>query len=258
VREDDLKRQIEHWAGVQTPTASDLALKESRLTELRQQLSRMNQQRQVARGDYYPAKPSSDAKKSVSLDDPNFPYIAYPKARTRLSRDLGATPEEIAAWLFCGPNEGGIAAYLNANELDPPRRFHFPVGTDSFDYLQYLTRCWFKKDDLAAFAPSERFITGEVLLKRWGATLRSHAEAFVMAKIAESRLMECHPLYGLTRASCPENIDFPPLESGLFAVSQIEDIESVDFDEDDRRDHAQQVKTKPPAGRPLESTRHSP
>jgi hypothetical protein len=61
-------------------------------------------------------------------------YIAYPKAMHQLAARLGATPEELAAWVWVGPGQGGIAAYVNANELDPPPRFHFGFGGND-DYV---------------------------------------------------------------------------------------------------------------------------
>lgn len=236
VREDDLKKQIAHWADVQTPSASDLALKEVRLTELRRQLAHMEQQRRLARGDYYPTRPSTNKTTEVNLDDPDFPYVAYPKVMAHFARVYGSTPEELAAWVWWGTRNEGISAYLNANELVAPPRFQFPVGTDDFEYVPYMMACWFKKEDVANFIPAERYITGAALLERWNANARPglHAKAFVMAKIAESRLMESHPLFGLTQGSCPEHADFPPLESGLFALSEVEAIESTDFDEDVR------------------------
>jgi hypothetical protein len=84
-----------------------------------------------ARGDYYPERKSLDADK-VPAPPPD--YIAYPKAMKTLTDRLGATPEELAAWIFMGPDTGGIVAYWNANELNPPPRFYF-------DYFMARTIC---------------------------------------------------------------------------------------------------------------------
>jgi hypothetical protein len=244
VRLEGLKEQIEHWSRVKTPTAGDLALRETRLADLRQTLARMELRQRQARGDYYPKGPS--ARGAIASSTPkrtDFPYIAYPKAMSQLVKRLDATSEELAAWLFCGPEQGGIAAYVNANELDPPPRFFFPIGTEDFEYVPYLMACWFKRDDIEQFAPADRYITGQALVDRWSGRAGLQPTAYIRAKIAESRLMEMHPLYGLTQGSCPENKDFPPLTSGLFALSQVQQIEDEDFAEDDR------------SGRPSESKR---
>jgi len=52
---------------------------------------------------------------------------------------------------------------------------------------------------------------------------------FICAKVQESRLHDMHPLTGGTRATFPEDDWFPPLESGLFSVIEVEKIESEDF-----------------------------
>jgi hypothetical protein len=38
-------------------------------------------------------------------------YIPYPKAMRLLAERIGATPEEMAAWIFYGPEMGGLEAY---------------------------------------------------------------------------------------------------------------------------------------------------
>jgi len=60
-------------------------------------------------------------KKSVSkttLRETSSEYIAYPKALSLLKARLGATADELAGWIWLGPEMGGLCAYLNANELD--------------------------------------------------------------------------------------------------------------------------------------------
>lgn len=89
--------------------------------------------------------------KPLDLQTRRDSYIAYPKALSRLVKRLGATAEEIAAWIWDGPEQGGLAAYVNANELDPPPRFFFSVGMDD-DYMSYLMACWFRESDIASFA----------------------------------------------------------------------------------------------------------
>jgi len=231
-RVDSLKKQLVEWEAVATPTASELALKEARLAELKQELARMDAQKRLARGDYYPERKPSQNRDGTPLPapDPSARYMAYPKVMHQLTTRLGATPEELAAWIWNGPKDGGIAAYLNANELDPPPRFLYATGSASHDYIAPLMACWFKADDIDQFVPADRYITGGALIKRWGQRPGLHVVAFIQAKIAESRLLDIHPIYGETRGTYAEHADWPPLESGLFPLSQIEQIEVDDFD----------------------------
>ena len=157
-------------------------------------------------------------------------YIAYPKAMTQLAERLEASPEELAAWLFVGPELGGLAAYVNANELEPPPEFRFGLYTgDNPDYLSPLMWCWFQEDDVLNFTPTERYITGTSLKDRWNGHLGMQPEAFIRAKIEESRLHGFHPISGLTQGSVPGDEWYPPLSSGLFALSEIKALEKEDF-----------------------------
>ena len=163
---------------------------------------------------------------------PDGQYIAYPKAMTQLAKRLKASPEELAVWVFMGPDLGGLPAYLNANELDPPPEFCFDpyLGDDpvSLDYLSHLTPCWFRREDILNFNPTRRFITGAALIERWRSHSDMQAEAFIRAKIGESRLLDIHPISGLTQGSEPGKAWYPPLSSGLFELSKIEAIEKED------------------------------
>jgi hypothetical protein len=121
-----------------------------------------------------------------------------------------------------------LRPYVNANELDPPPRFHFGFGGD-FDFVSALMATWFSEDEIAHFEPVERYITGEALIQRWKDKPGLQAEAFILAKIRESRLQDIHPMFGGTRGTFQEHDDFPPLTSGLFMVSQVEQVEAEDF-----------------------------
>lgn len=149
-RVDCLKKQHAEWEVVATPTAAELALKETRLAELKHELSRMDAQKRLARGDYYPERKPSQTKDGEPLVEPApaTRYSAYPKAMHQLTARLGATPEELAAWIWLGPKDGGVAAYMNANELDPPPRFFYATGSSNHDYIAPLMACWFKADDI--------------------------------------------------------------------------------------------------------------
>lgn len=234
-RVDSLKKQLAEWEVVTTPTATELALKETRLAELKQELSRMDAQKRLARGDYYPERKPGLTKDGAPLAElaPANLYVAYPKAMRQLTARLDATPEELAAWTWLGPKDGGIAAYVNANELYPPPRFFYATGGDSHDYIAPLMACWFKVDDIDQFEPADRYITGAALIERWGQRPGLHALAFIQAKIAESRLLDIHPIFGGTRGTFSEHSDWPPLESGLFPLAHIVQIEVEDFGDSD-------------------------
>lgn len=209
LHQDDIKKQVAQWEAAVTPTAGEIDLKESRLTQLRHELDRMDKQQRVARGDYYPQR-----KQSGSVDEAaptKVEYLAYPKALAILSDQLGATWEELAAWIFMGPDDGGISAYRNANELDPPPRFHYGIGSSNdFDCQAPLMGCWFRADDIATFVPANRYITGAVLIERWRKQPGIQPEPFIRAKIAESRLSDIHPIYGGTQGTFPDESSYPP------------------------------------------------
>ena len=234
-RKRALERQMGEWETVATPTAADLTLKETRLAEIRRDLARMEQQQRQARGDYYPERKRLDGggDASSTTREAHIRYIAYPKGLNLLAERLAATPEELAGWVFTGPKDGGLSAYLNANELDPPPRFHYSIwGGENFDYLSPLMACWFREDEIAQFKPADRFITGKALIERWSVHPGVQPEAFIRAKIAESRLLDVHPIWGGTQGTFPQQASYPPLTSGLFVLSHVEKIEAEDFAED--------------------------
>ncbi len=164
---------------------------------------------------------------------PDGQYIAHPKAMGQLANRLKASPEELAVWVFMGPELGGLRAYLNANELDPPPEFCFDpyLGDDPYclDYLSPLVACWFRQQDILNFSPTRRFIAGRALMDRWRPHLGMQVEAFIRAKIEEDRLLDIHPISGLTQGSMSGDKWYPPISSGLFELSKIEAIEKEDF-----------------------------
>ncbi|GEM_PF-2016426 len=218
-RKDALEKKIAEWRAIATPTASDLAQKEARLDELKKELARMEHQGLQSQGDYYPKRDQSNLR-------PN--YIAYPLAMSSLAERLKATPEELSAWIFLSTKDEGLFAYTNANELDPPPRFYFCSLNPQEDYLSPLMSCWFVEEDVANFQPTERFITGKALIERWSKQPHIKPITFIIAKIQESRLHDIHPTFGLTCGSTGEDSS-PPIESGLFSLTEVRDIEAKDF-----------------------------
>jgi hypothetical protein len=228
LRKDEIDHQIAQWEAAATPTASDMAVKEERLAQLNTELARMDSQVRRARGDY-PER--SNVARIGSTERQSNEFIAYPKAMKLLADRLEATPEELAAWVFMGPNDGGLMAYTNINELNPPPRFHFDYLMGE-DYLSPLMACWFRQDDIDRFDPADRYITGAALIERWSNQPSLRPEAFIRAKIAESRLLGIHPTFGGTRGTIKDD-SFPPLESGLFLLAHVEGIEAKDFGADE-------------------------
>ena len=219
IRMDDLKQQIEEWKAVSAPTANDLKQKETRLQELTKGLVLMENQQLCA---------ERKGVQGVTACSLPTGYIAYPRALKHLVVRLEAAPEELAAWVWQGSEDGGLAAYLNANELVPPPMFNYGhiMGED---YLSPLMACWFKEDEITNFQPVDRYLTGKALIERWSEQPGIQVEAFIVAKIAESRLMDYHPIFGGTRGSNPNDESFPALESGLFVLADVEAIEYDDF-----------------------------
>ena len=223
-----LNKQVEEWEAVATPSAQDLTTKETRLKEIRDELARMDALKRGTRGDYYPERKAPGIQLSAESDER---YIAYPKAMRALAMRIpGTTPAELAAWIWCGAEAGGIDAYVNANELVPPPRFSYEVRTGiDADYVGLLMGCWFRERDVAEFVPAKRYITGEQLIERWSALPEVKAVPFILAKIGESRLSDMHPTFGGTVATFPDHSDWPPLTSGLFDLSEVAAIELDDF-----------------------------
>jgi len=225
IKKDEVEKQIAQWESVAAPTSRELAQKERRLKELHAELARIQKHQERARGDYLPASVGFTS----ATPNESRQYIAYPKALRRLEERLNATPEELAAWIFMGPEHGGIAAYRNTNELEPPPRFFFAYYLGAEDYLSPMMACWFLEQDVERFNPADRYITGKALIERWSMQPGIKAKAFIQAKIEESRLIDLHPIYGGTRGTISEKATFPPLETGLFVLAHVEAVEAEDF-----------------------------
>ncbi len=162
-------------------------------------------------------------------------YSSYPKAIHLLTQKLSATPEELALWIWLGPERelGGIAAYTHANELEPPPRFYFILEEYGypFDYVKPLAGCWFLEQDVVNFQPADRYLTGKQLRERWKDRL-DEFDAFIEAKILASQLTDLHPILGgVYGVSVPDG-EPPTLDVALFGLSEIETVElnELNFD----------------------------
>jgi len=236
VRKDALEREIASLADAPSPTALDQAEKRDRLTALRQELAVMNRQE---RSDEARRKRTQDEAFVASTPSEAVRYTPYPKAMKYLADRYGATPDEMAAWVFMGPTVNGLSAYLNANELNPPPRFSFqdrdPSTNNDFDYIAPLMACWFDEAELAAFTARDRYVTGATLCERWRDKCDGRPEAFIIARIRESNLLDIHPITIATQASHPSDDTYPPLQAGLYSVEHVEAVEAEFFAAEDTK-----------------------
>lgn len=230
VRQGEIENTIKEWKD-DRQASPDLRLeRERQLPALKRELAMLERQTKTDERGQQSFAAREDAGRLAEED--SVRYVAYPKALHTLATRLGVTADELAAWVFMGPKIGGLVAYVNANELKPPKRFHYGLGVGNerdFDYLTPLMGCWFREDDLLGFNPTDRYMTGATLVERWANVPGIQPEAFICAKIRESRLMDFHPITGGTQATETDNEGYPPMTSGLFVVAHVEAIEAEDF-----------------------------
>jgi hypothetical protein len=227
IRRSELESQIAEWKSKQANTVADASAKENRLADLRAELSDMDKAAERARPLFPDRSIDGEAEPSTVRRE----YVAYSAAMQKLAEKFRATPVELAMWVFCGAGEGGgINAYVNANELDPPPRFAFPYHSSDFNYFSPLMRTWYDVAELEAFEPSDRFMSGQQLIDRWRqyADIVVDVDGFIAAKIGESRLSDAHPISGFTQWMYPANKSKPAKESAIFCVREVEDIEVED------------------------------
>lgn len=231
LRKRELLGRIDEWEAVATPTATDLSRRESMLEELRLELETIERREQLNFSDYNPATGIAISGQSLPHgSEPHVEYVAFPKAMKQLADRFSASADELAVWVWLGEGSGGLVAYLNANELDPPPRFYYDMGSEGdFDYRTPLMACWFKKGDITRFRPKERFITGTALIERWSEYSDVIPDAFIQAKVAETRLQDIHPITGVTQGTDPGNEVYPSLKNGLYSLSEIVAIEAEDL-----------------------------
>ena len=212
----------------QEPRSADT---EARRKQLQREMAMMERQFRAAEANAERERQFAQKTRAVDAETPDD-LIPYPKALDFLVRRHGATPDELAAWVFMGPELGGLFAYLNGNERGAAKRFYYDVGIGTerdFDYLTPLMAAWFSADELLRFDANDRYLTGAALVERWSDRAGISVDAFIRAKIEESRLNDLHPITGGTQATDPGNDAYPPLVGGLFLLSEVEAIEAEDF-----------------------------
>jgi len=83
---------------------------------------------------------NGSTKVSETLNGSKF--VPYPRAFQILNSRLNTTPEEIAAWIWFGPENGGLSAYQIPDEAGDARQFYFSEDKGT-DYLSQMMACWF-------------------------------------------------------------------------------------------------------------------
>lgn len=156
------------------------------------------------------------------------PYISYPAAFKFLAEQLGASVEELAAWLWLGREDGGLTGYRNANEFTDPPEVRF-LKDEPQDLFSLLGTCWFKKSDLEDFKPLHRFVSGKNLRERWEDNLGIPVESFIRAKIEESRLLDLSILFDSSSQDTSSNLETTQFDNVLFLIEHVEAIETEDM-----------------------------
>ena len=215
---DDLESQLQQLESMRASTPVDIEAKSRQVATLQSKLGRLNQ---IAKN----SLDHSDSKDYHLLH--SQPYIPYLKARKILADKFGATPDEIAAWIMFGDKR--LNAYRYANELNPPARYFFQDVISGHDYHGALMACWFGEVELNDFVPAARYILGRGLIERWAPYTGGKMQAFISAKIAESRLADLHPISGMTQGTIPIDESLPVIGEALFSLNQVAAIEQEDF-----------------------------
>lgn len=214
-----LQNELRDLHGLATSTESERTHQLVRKGALEQELARLDAYIQQSRGDYPPRSIDDERTRS------SFTCISHPQAARRLTERYQARPCEMAAWVFLGSAAGGFTAYVPSNEGLEPACFRFGYEMAD-DYISPLFGCVFDGEEIDRFQPTDRYITGADLLERWTLAFKGDAEPFIRAMVIQSRLTDLHPIWQRTACAHPENPGFPPLTTGLFSITQIEQIET--------------------------------
>src|SRR4051794_20390454 len=122
-----------------------------------------------SKADCEPKSGEKQPVESVNVINPAT-CIPYPKAMRLLQERIDVTPEDMAAWVFYGPEMGGLEAYLDVSAC--ARVFNYWLCLNSLlkghtDYVLPLMHCWFLRKDIENFNPVDRYIAGKELIEHW-------------------------------------------------------------------------------------------
>ena len=243
-REQEVERKLAEWQAISAPDAGSLNVKEANVAKWQRELADLKT-KFASIPDLLLIRYSVGQAETC---ESKTQYVPYPTAFSPLNERFDTSPEEIAMWIWLGAHHNGLRAFVNPGALGAPPRFTF-AGTDGWDYVSKIMGCWFRLDDLEHFVPTNRYIRCDQLRERWrgkqGIDSDANLDAFIRAKIVELRLDAISPITGPTQWEHPGNPQWPPIESAMFRVAQIEEIEANDFPNDTRAASAQGWKSKP-------------
>lgn len=219
----DLERELHEWSVLADSTPTEKESRQLYISMLNEKLERLDRKIQRLEQKPFPGLIPQD---SLLLEpDGELPVlIPFNQALNRLKRNLGASQEEIAAWVMMGYLDGGLSAYQEQALL---RRFYYEPEMDE-DYVAPLYQCKFLDVELVDFKPKERFVTGEELLELLRSEFGERVRTYIVAKIGVRGLMDMHPVKGGVDFGLEDNCGFPPLETGLFALSEVAQLAEVE------------------------------
>ena len=209
-----IQREAAEWSKVAVSSATDLKKQQDQLQQL--SVREAHFRAVVLRLDERDF-PKYQLRRSLSLTDTQARLMSLNSTEDFLMSKLGASPEEIAAWVDMGSEAGGLDAFLGNWPLE---QFYFKPGM-SMDYLGELYLCRFLEAQVAKFSPGHRVVTGRELIENMLSSFGARARAYAIAQISEGSLLDFHPTRGVTDAGVYTNSGFPALEEGLFFVSQV-------------------------------------
>ena len=210
----DIQREKAEWSKVAAHTATDLKVQATKLQAIAKQEAHLLAVKSRLEGRDFPRY---QPPKSLYRGDSRASLMSLNSTEDLLISRIGASPEEIAAWVDIGSEAGGLDAYMDEG---PAERFYFKPDMGN-DYLAELYVCRFVEKDVVKFSPGERFVSGGELLENMLSSFGARARAYAIAQISEGSLSDIHPTRGVTDAGVFPQSGFPSLEEGLYSVSQI-------------------------------------
>lgn len=239
----DIERQLRELELMAAITPIEIESKARQITELRQQFDRLKAadaiNDTIARFGAAHKSGAAEAKSFLETNnptaEPETPDVHFVEAREILKQRLGASSQEIAIWVWMGKSCGEIDGYRDAPQYDAPPKFHFPPFESfdaRFDYVSEMMHCYFRRGDLEAFSPSDRYLTYPQLVERWRTRLtEQEIVALIKAEGATGELTGVHPLTGAVQgAGYPiGEKGIPTLDDGMFCLAHIEAVEQRVF-----------------------------
>lgn len=220
-KRQELEDQLREWQLTASPIATDLKQKEDRVGQLKQELAHRDRLEKLLMRRNFPRYAKAESEEA-SIPKPEK-LIGLPLALNRLRERLGASQEEIAAWVFMTEHDGGLRAYKPQYHPEEFQRFYFEPEMDP-DYLSLLFNCWFDEYEIANFEPRERFISGAACLEVLEDLNDGAPSVFLSEMVSAGKITDLHPIRGATKVSSLMGPSLPEVESGLFSIDEIENI----------------------------------